>query len=222
MVATTANKLFQQPTVGGDAGVWGPPLNTNSTYLDQILGQTVSISFASASSDVTVSQVNMLYMQLTLSGTPTIPTVQLVLYQNMGGEWFINNTTPNPVTVVTAVGGSLGCTIPPGALSMVWSDGTNVYPATPAPPIRIMTTGASTTLTVYDSVLIVNKGTGSATAVTLPAAGGTFTIKDGKGDAATNNITISGVNIDGAASYVIRTNYGSVTLVYNGTQYNIL
>ena len=222
MVTTTTNILMQQPAVGGDSGVWGPPLNTNSTYLDQLLGQTVAISFASANADVTVTQANMLYMVLSLTGTPTLTTAQLVLYANMGGRWLIYNQTPNPVTVITAVGGSVGTACAPGTISFVWSDGTNVYPAAASTPIRILTAGASTSLTVRDSVLIVNKSSGSATAVTLPAGGGYFTIKDGKGDAATNNITISGVNIDGAASYIIRTNYGSVTLTYNGTQYNIL
>jgi hypothetical protein len=64
--------------------------------------------------------------------------------------------------------------------------------------------------------------------ITMPAVGGIITgqiwvIKDESGGAATNNITVSGngVNIDSAATYVINTNYGSVQIMYNGTQFNV-
>lgn len=76
-----------------------------------------------------------------------------------------------------------------------------------------------------DNFIIVNRATGAATTITLPSSpvvGKTYIIKDGKGDAATNNITVNGngKNIDGAASFVININYGSLSLVYNGTQWN--
>lgn len=76
-----------------------------------------------------------------------------------------------------------------------------------------------------DYVIIVD--TTSARTINLvasPVTGQTYRIKDNTGSAATNNITITPAagNIDGAASFVINTNYGSVDLVYNGTQWNIL
>ncbi len=49
-----------------------------------------------------------------------------------------------------------------------------------------------------------------------------FIIKDGSGGALINNITVSapgGVLIDGAASYVINTNWGSVQMYNDGTNY---
>lgn len=56
-----------------------------------------------------------------------------------------------------------------------------------------------------------------------PRIGQKHTIKDNAGLAATNNITIvpAAGNIDGATSYIISTNYGSVDLVYNGSQWNV-
>lgn len=76
-----------------------------------------------------------------------------------------------------------------------------------------------------DDVIAINKGTAGATTVTMPAApttGDEVTIKDDKGDAAGNNITISGngKNIDGSASLVLNSNYAFATLVYNGTQWD--
>jgi len=101
----------------------------------------------------------------------------------------------------------------------------------------VMTSGASYNMTNED-VLVVNKGTGSATTVNLPKVGNNTTpptnplnightvfIKDGKGDGAAHNITIqdpNGYTIDGAASLVISTNYGKAALMWNGTQWNQL
>lgn len=78
-----------------------------------------------------------------------------------------------------------------------------------------------------DSVVIMNKTVGAASAVTLPASpntGRVIIVKDGKGDAAANNITISGngKNIDGAATLVISTNFGVSRLVYNSAQWNVI
>jgi hypothetical protein len=64
--------------------------------------------------------------------------------------------------------------------------------------------------------------------LTMPASslvtGQRWTFKDESGGAAANNITISGngKNIDGAATYVITTNYGSVDVYYNGSQFYII
>lgn len=64
-------------------------------------------------------------------------------------------------------------------------------------------------------------------AVTLPAGvlGQSFTIKDGLGLASPANpitITATAGTIDGAATAVINAPYGSLTFVYNGTQWLIL
>lgn len=51
-----------------------------------------------------------------------------------------------------------------------------------------------------------------------------YIIKDNTGSAFTNNITVSGngSNIDGAASVAMNINYQSLTVVWNGTQWNII
>lgn len=94
--------------------------------------------------------------------------------------------------------------------------------------VRVVTgAGAVTVSATTDYIVVVNKGTGAATTVNLPgspATGLTFVIKDGKGDAATNNITLTPAagNIDGNSTFVMTTNYASKTIVYNGTQWNII
>jgi hypothetical protein len=90
----------------------------------------------------------------------------------------------------------------------------------------VVTTGTSYAVLATDQYIIVNKTTGSATSITLPAsptAGRYLMIKDGKGDAATNNITISPAsgNIDAGTSLVLNTAYAAVNLLYNGTSWSI-
>lgn len=86
------------------------------------------------------------------------------------------------------------------------------------------------TTTPYDItdgyyVLLIN--TTSAKTVNLPATpanGDVYNIKDMTGNAAANNITVSGngKNIDGVASYIMNTNYSSSVFMYNGTTWSVL
>lgn len=57
-----------------------------------------------------------------------------------------------------------------------------------------------------------------------PQTGKVYIVKDVSGTAAVDPITITAVGhtIDGAASATINTNFGSVTLVFNGTEWNII
>ena len=55
-------------------------------------------------------------------------------------------------------------------------------------------------------------------------SGKVYIIKDVSGSALTNNITVTapGSTIDGQASYILNTDYGSITLVYNGTEWSVV
>lgn len=91
-------------------------------------------------------------------------------------------------------------------------------------PVRTITAAGTITVTTADEIICVNKTTGAATPVSLqssPATGFVLTVKDCKGDAATNNITMTpnSGNIDGSANYAIITNYGYWRGFYNGTQW---
>lgn len=74
-----------------------------------------------------------------------------------------------------------------------------------------------------DGVILVDSSS-ARTIIPLasPTNGQQHRIKDSIGSAAANNITItpSGKNIDGAASYIINSNYGSIDIVYNGTEWS--
>lgn len=93
--------------------------------------------------------------------------------------------------------------------------------------IRIVTSAGNITGLSTDNVIMVNKTVGAPTVVTLPASpteGCEIIIKDAKGDAFTNNITISAAagNIDGLTSFILTQNYQSFTFIYNGTEWNVI
>ena len=66
---------------------------------------------------------------------------------------------------------------------------------------------------------------GSVT-ITIPAnsTGKVYIIKDSVGDSNTNPITVvaTGSTIDGLGSYTLNINWSSVTLVYNGIEWNVV
>jgi hypothetical protein len=84
---------------------------------------------------------------------------------------------------------------------------------------REVTAAGAVTIDVVDRIVGINKTVGAATAVTAPLAADRaelpLTIKDIKGDADTNNITITftgGELCDGLSSILISNPYGWVTL----------
>ena len=97
-------------------------------------------------------------------------------------------------------------------------------------PIRmttVVTAAGNVAVTTAHDLIIINKTSGANTGVTLPASPLTndfYTIKDGKGDAYTNPITIvpSSGTIDGQSNVVIWNSYESLDFVYNGTEWNIV
>lgn len=103
--------------------------------------------------------------------------------------------------------------------------GVTVTDTTGDPVTDIRTTaGPYTPARTAWRIVVVNQSVAAAYTLNLPASpktGDIVQVKDGKGDAMNNNITIAGT-IDGAASLVIAANYGAVHLVYNGTEWNAL
>ncbi len=104
------------------------------------------------------------------------------------------------------------------ALLSTISQGLNINP-------RIVTASGNVALTTTDYTVVIKKTVGAATLVNCPpnTSGEAFIVKDGKGDAGTNNITITPAagNIDGNPTYVINTNYGSVGFFGDGTNWLI-
>ena len=94
-------------------------------------------------------------------------------------------------------------------------------------PVRIIRSAGFVTILESDYVIAVNKTVNTSSAVILPAnprIGDAYVIKDAKGDAQVNNITISPSSgtIDGVGTIVISSNYGSVRVVFNGNEWSVI
>lgn len=92
--------------------------------------------------------------------------------------------------------------------------------------VNVLTSAGPYVVVSTDHYIVVNQTVGAPMAITIPSpgnAGRSLKIKDGKGDANTNNITITPATgtIDGAASFVMTANYESIELVDNGTEWSV-
>jgi hypothetical protein len=128
--------------------------------------------------------------------------------------------TNNPTSILAGTGIVVTPTTGTGANSITISAGGVVITAirvAVATPIAVLSADAAISVQVPGPVPVQ---------VNLPAGvtGQTFIIKDGLGLASVANpitITPSAGTIDGAANATISASYGSVTLIYNGTQWLI-
>jgi hypothetical protein len=129
--------------------------------------------------------------------------------------------TNNPTSILAGTGIVVTPTTGTGANQITISaSGTQVVAVRNAIVTPVVLNGG-------DDVVSVQVPGGVAVAVTLPVGtlGRTFTIKDGLGLATALlpiTITPAAGTIDGSATATINTAYGSVTLVYNGTQWLII
>jgi hypothetical protein len=93
--------------------------------------------------------------------------------------------------------------------------------------LSIITTGATVNLTPSSHRIVVNKTIGSNTTVNLPTSpfiGQEVMVKDGKGDANMNPITVqaSGSMIDAFTAVLMRQKFQALTFMWNGTIWNII
>lgn len=111
-----------------------------------------------------------------------------------------------------------------GAISNVTLTDVAINGVTTARTETIVTTTPYNVL-ADDYVITVQLSVPGASTVTLPLSPSTsnsYIIKDGTGDAASNNITIdgNGNTIDGQATFVINDAYGALEIIFNGTEWN--
>ena len=129
--------------------------------------------------------------------------------------------TNNPTSILAGTNITIAPTTGTGANTVTISAA-----GTPVQTVRIAV-ATPITITNADDVVSVEVPGPVAVAVNLPAGttGQLFYVKDGLGLAAPATpitITPAAGNIDGAATATIDASYGSLTLVYSGTQWLIL
>lgn len=109
-------------------------------------------------------------------------------------------------------------------ITYVASDG--YYIAKPPSKLLVIATAVSTPYNIgnEDVTLVSHAGAFQVNLPNVPLAGTVIYIKDFSGNASAFNITVSpgATTIDGAGSYIINTNFGTVRTVFNGASWAIL
>jgi len=147
-----------------------------------------------------------------------IPIAAPAQFGGYGNDFFLTGTLNVP-----GGQGPAGPTGPTGPIGLTGATG----PTGPAGTVGLVSVTDVTT-TPYNALLTdyyLAVDVAAAASIVLPVSptGTVFIIKDIDGDAATNPITITAsTTIDGAASATITADYGSVTLIFNGTEWNIV
>jgi hypothetical protein len=159
-----------------------------------------------------------------------------------GNDWELNSgvysTTGPTIARGTPAKSKIGGTVSTTALTLV--SGAKVFflptalvalplafdvPLISPRNVKVLTAAGPYTTLLEDDYLVVRQTVAAAFAITIPAPTSKrwLTIKDGKGDAGTNHITItpSSGTIDGSANAVIAIDDGVITLVPDGTQWNV-
>lgn len=133
------------------------------------------------------------------------------------GQLLIGSTGGDPVPASLTAGANISITNGAGSITIAAGSGGQV----------VEVTAVNTTYTALTTDYVIAATTGSPYTISLlasPETGRSYRIKDVSGGAASNNLTISGngANIDGASTYVINQNYGSVDVCFTGTVWSIL
>jgi hypothetical protein len=138
------------------------------------------------------------------------------------GQVLIGATGADPAfATLTSASGTISFVAGPNTLNLETS-GTEVYNVT-----QVDDTDSPYTLLSSDHYISCDVSLGVLTInlPNAPATGRVYTIKDMGGDAATNNITVTTVGgvvtIDGATTFVINSAYQAISVIFNGTSYEV-
>jgi hypothetical protein len=186
-MSTTTNLALNEPAYNSTSPTWDQPLNYNATILDQMFGNTTSVS---VNTGVTPTYTNITAPSSTAAGstsqamrfnlTGALAANQTVLLpQNVAGMWVVTNSTSGAFTVTfgsnngsnAAAGTTVSC--PQGYSILVYCDGANVKKADDGLITSVLpvTSGGTGLATLTANNVILGNGT-SAVQFVAPGTSG--------------------------------------------------
>ena len=148
-----------------------------------------------------------------------VPIAPVAQYGGPGNDFFLTGTLNVP-----GGQGPAGPTGPTGPIGPTGATG----PTGPAGLVGIVpvTQVTTSTFTASSTDYFLCVDVSSTTTITLPIGilGTVYIVKDCSGSAPLNPITVQGTSgqlIDGSLTATINSSYGSVTFVFNGTEWSI-
>ena len=136
------------------------------------------------------------------------------------GQVIISSTAGAPSWAnITSTGKTVAISNGSNSINLETGDSFARYTAVNTTPYTVLTTDDHLGVDCSGSIISIELPD-------APAAGRLFGIKDNTGSAATNNISVTtvggAVNIDGATTYTMNTNFQSINVVFSGTAYEVI
>ena len=139
-MSTTTNLALNEPAYNSTSPTWDQPLNYNSTILDQMYGNTTSVSVNTGGSttntnitapSATAAGSTSQAMRFNLTGA-LAANQNVLLPQSVAGMWVVSNNTTGTFTVTMGsnngsnVAAGTTVSVPQGYSTIIFCDGTNV------------------------------------------------------------------------------------------------
>lgn len=172
-MSITTNLALNEPAYNSTSPTWDQPLNYNATILDQMFGNTTSVSVNTGGSttntnitapSATAAGSTSQAMRFNLTGA-LAANQNVLLPQSVAGMWTVTNSTSGSYTVTLGsnngsnVAAGTTVSLPQGYSSLVYCDGTNVKFADDG----ILQGGTLPTLNVTGNTTLGSAGTNTTT-----------------------------------------------------------
>jgi hypothetical protein len=204
----TANQVLLSGS--SSAPAWSTATYPATTTINQIL-------YSSSNNVITgLATANRGVLTTGSTGIPVITALAT------DGQVIIGSTAGVPAAATLTAGSNVSITNASNSITIAANTAAQVVNYTgvnhAASPYTVLSTDYYISCDVTAGVITVKLPNG-------PSTGRIFTVKDKVGLSATSNITVTtvggAVNIDGATSYTISTNYAAINLIFNGTSYEV-
>jgi hypothetical protein len=159
-----------------------------------------------------------------INSGPVVATSTTVGLSTLTGK-FLVNAIPTSSTVSDTGQGIIYFDQTSGKFQVSENGAAYVDMIPPVPQNQVTTVSMNYGALSTDFVIACSIGGITITLPISPTNGQSFIIKDTNGNANASNITISatgGHNIDGSSNFIIGTNFGSVTVLWTGSQWSIV
>lgn len=215
---TTPNILLTNQEAGGNDNTWGDIADANFERLDDVLGDTTSITTTGGNTVLTNNQELVAIIEI----AGTLVSASNIVFTGRGGVWVIKNGTSGSYSLTCKVSGQTGVQIGQNDTKIVYCNGTDISLANPEAPVSSEVTVASAStcnvlgagsefVAVSGTATITSLGTG-ATRKRFVRATGAFTLTHN----ATSLILPGGKNITAASgdTFIVISDASSNCRVY--------
>lgn len=214
------NSSTNTPTGATGTVLQGQGVGTANAFSTATYPATTTVSqilYSSSTNVVTgLATANRAVLTTSATGVPAATALAT------DGQLIIGSTSGAPAAATLTQGTGITITNASNSITIAATTGAVVYGVTElnnaSTPYTVLSTDYFLSCDVSGGVLTIRLPN-------APTTGRAFVVKDKGGNALTSNITVTTVGgtvtIDGATSFVLNANYQAISLIFNGTVYEV-